>query len=573
LEGARRSASLGRWICAAVFVVTVAVYARSLGNAAVWDDRPLVLDNPYLRSFAGIANLFSADLWSASGQGEPSSFYRPLTMLTFWLNAHVGGHSAASFRLGNILIHATNAVLIAVLLGRMKAAGWAVAGILAAAWAVAPICSEPVMWISGRFDLLVVTFAILALLGTRLHGPRGIALTLVAVACGILSKESFIVWLPVLLLDDLLVRRADTDEKAQAGPRLRDALVLYGGIAALIACYFVARRMLELPSATVALYTGLPTLIQSFFFLVATFVRVLVWPMSLDPFRPYAPLSLLSLAFTLLVSALTVGATLAWLYFRRESVRPRIAAEGLAWFGMATLPSALVGPNLDMIGDRYAYLPLVGLVMSAAAVVCALRARFATPAAWRLPALAMAVLGTCEAWVTVRRAPDWHDDDTLAASSLANSPGNPYALYWIGSMAAQRGDLATADDLLAQSLHNNPDSWRTWNAICYLRLHQNRLDEAEQACREGLVRHPENPRGWVNLASVYVQRARWRDAAFAAERAVLLKSRYGEARYLAAAAAANLGNLDRARLHLAKGIEVDPGNVRLRDLERQLPIR
>jgi tetratricopeptide (TPR) repeat protein len=99
------------------------------------------------------------------------------------------------------------------------------------------------------------------------------------------------------------------------------------------------------------------------------------------------------------------------------------------------------------------------------------------------------------------------------------------------------------------------------------------LDEAEKACREGLLRHPQNPRGWVNLASVYVQRGRWRDAAFAAEHAVALKSRYGEARYLAAAAAANLGNLELAREHLARGIEVDPDNVRLRDLERQLAAR
>jgi tetratricopeptide (TPR) repeat protein len=550
------------------------VYARSLGNAAVWDDRPLVLDNPYLRSLAGIANLFTSDLWSASGQGEPSSFYRPLTMLTFWVNEHLGGHSAASFRLGNILIHATNAVLIVVLLRKMKVTGWIVAGALAATWALAPICSEPVLWISGRFDLLVVTFALLALIGSRVPGRRGLVLTLVAVACGILSKESFIVWLPLVLVDDLLVRRLDAGDATTPAPRpfAGEALLLYGSIVALVALYFGARKLLDLPSATVALHTGLRTVIESFFFLVLTFVRVLAWPANLDPFRPYAPLSPLLLAGTIALSATAIGLCAAWIYLRRAARAPRVAAEGIVWFGLATLPSALVGPNLDMIGDRYAYLPLVGLVLASAAVIGALEHRF-TPSARRLMALTTSIVLVCEAWVTVRRVPDWRDDDALAASSLASSPSNPYALYWMGGAAAQRGDLVAADALLAQSLGNNSDSWRTWNAICFLRLHQNRLDEAEQACREGLVRHPENPRGWVNLAAVYVQRGRWRDAAFAAERAVALKSRYGEARYLAAAAAANLGKLDLAREHLAKGIEVDPDNVRLRDLERQLSAR
>src|SRR6188768_4258196 len=97
--------NLGRGICAAVFLSIVVVYARSLANSPVWDDRPLVVENPNLTSWSGLSRIFSTDLWSASAQAEPSRFYRPMTMLTFWVNALIGGRSAASFRLGNILIH------------------------------------------------------------------------------------------------------------------------------------------------------------------------------------------------------------------------------------------------------------------------------------------------------------------------------------------------------------------------------------------------------------------------------------------------------------------------------------
>lgn len=573
LARARQIRSEGPWICGAVFVLVVAVYARSLGNAAVWDDRPLVVDNPYLRTWEGLGSIFTSDLWSASAQGEPSSYYRPLTMLTFWINALLGGPSVASFRLGNVLIHAANAVMIVVLLRKMKVTGWSWAGILAVGWAIAPICSEPVMWISGRFDPLVVSFALLSLLGARIQGSLGLPLTLLAIGCGILSKESFIVWLPLVVIDDLFVRRASL-QSGDARSSARQLWMKYVGMLTLVVIYFVVRKLLGLPSADVATHTGVRTVIESFFFLVATFVRVLVWPTNLDPYRPYAPLAPLMLATTIFAFTAVVGATAALLHFYRHNLPVKIAAFGLAWFSLGTLPSALAGPNLDMVGDRYAYLPLIGLLLMAAALIGWVESRL-PPSASQSPrwmhaatAVALALLAS-EAWVTVRHSVDWRDDDSLARSSLSSSPGNAYALYILGSMTAQRGDFAQADVLLARALDSNKESWRTWDAICFVRLHQDRLDEADQACRESLTRHPENPRGWVNLASVYVRRGHWRDASFAAERAVALKSRYGEARYLAAVAAANLGDMDKARAHLARGIDADPDNPRLRDLERQ----
>ena len=558
-----------------VFVAIVATYARSLVNGPVWDDLPLVIDNPHLRTWHGLVTIFSSIFWSASAQAEPSSFYRPLAMLTFWVSAMTGGHSAASFRFGNILIHAANAVLIATLVRKMKAASWPAAAAIALVWGLAPICSEPVLWISGRFDLIAVTFALFTLLASRVSRPWRLPLTLIAIGCGILSKETFIAWLPVVAIDDLLLRGATLEDVAAQDRRRaeRDLIVKYAAIITLVIAYFLVRWSLALPSAAVALQTGVRGLAQSFLFLVATFLRVLFWPASLDPFRPYAPLSAAGAAFTLFLLSLLTGAAAAGWYTRRKSPAAKVVFLGWAWFVLATLPSALVGPNLEMVGDRYAYLPLVGFFLVVAALVGWLEshvALLANRAAWlRAGSAGALAIVACEIWVTAHHFADWHDDSSLAESSLANSPGNAYALYSLGSMAAQRDDLAKADVLLAEALDRDSRSWRTWNAICFVRLHQDRLDEAEHACREGLARRPENPRGWVNLASIYVRRGNWSGVSVAAERAVALKSRYGEGRYLAAAAAANLGKMDLARDHLARGIEAEPDNLHLRDLERQ----
>jgi protein O-mannosyl-transferase len=565
-----RRPSREQWIQLGIFLIIVAVYAASLGNGPVWDDVPLVMDNQNLSSWQGLSRLFSSDLWSASAQGEPSSFYRPVTMLSFWLSVMLGGHSAASFRVGNVLIHALNAVLLMRLTRRMRASGKLAAAAVALIWGLAPICSEPVLWISGRFDLLVVTFALLALLGGRSKRASALPLTLAAVCAGMLSKESFIAWLPVLAVDDWLRPREDA-------PSRRSLVWKYGGVCCAVGGYFLVRWWLLLPSATIALQTGLRSLIESFFFLVATFLHGLLLPTSLDPFRPYAELSRVAFLFTGLLFGLLGGLVLSW-HWRSRSHRALAALLGFIWFSCATLPSALVGPNLDMIGDRYAYLPLVGICLLATSVVGWLEPRivgFARGAAWRRYALGsfVALLSGAETWKNVSHFDDWHDDAALARSSLRSSPGNAYALSSLGSMAARRGELAVADQLLTQSLARDARSWRTWNAMCYLRLHQNRLEEAERACREGLARHPENPRGWVNLASVSLRRNDFRAAFVAAQRAVTLKPNYREARYLAAVAAANLDQREEAVEQLRRGLALEPQNVKLRDLERQMQAR
>jgi tetratricopeptide (TPR) repeat protein len=211
---------------------------------------------------------------------------------------------------------------------------------------------------------------------------------------------------------------------------------------------------------------------------------------------------------------------------------------------------------------------MVGLFLAAGAALVALEAR--RPGAW-VAATALGA-GLALAWgvCTGLHARDWRDDNTLAESSLASDPENPYALYWLGSEAAQHGQLEKAEDLLGRSLARNPESWRTRNAVCFLRLRQDRLVEAEPRCKEAIELNPLNPRAWVNLASVYVRGGRWQEALTSAERALALKPSYVEAHYLAAASAANLGLFPVAASHVAAGLRAEPSHARLLALQGDL---
>jgi tetratricopeptide (TPR) repeat protein len=253
-----------------------------------------------------------------------------------------------------------------------------------------------------------------------------------------------------------------------------------------------------------------------------------------------------------------------------------LAAFGWCWLLLALLPSSVTGPRLFMIGDRYAYLPTVGLVLLGYAA-CAPAADWLAQR-WprygpRLGVGALALYAGAQALWVVARTADWRSDRTLAEASLRAHPGNPYASYFLGKLALEAWELGRAEPLLLQAARGNPNSWRSHNALCVLRMRQRRLDEAGVACDRTIALNPNNPRAWLNAASVEVNRQRWAIALPHAERALQLKAHFPETHYLGAVSAANLGQLARAQEHLRLGLSQAPGHPRLLDLQRQFEQR
>ena len=548
---------------AAVFAAVVAVYLPSLGNQAVWDDLDLVMHNEFLRSINGVVALFTHDLWSATSKQDTSSYYRPLTMLTFALNGLLGS-SAAAMRLGNVLIHALNAALFTRVVERRVGLAAAAAALPALLWALAPVSSEPVLWISGRFDLLALTFALGALVTIeRLSNGR---LVLAGVVCllGAFTKESFLGWLPVLLLDAALVQRWSVRSMAK----------LLGAGATGAGLYLIARSQIGIPSASFLRDLGPRVLLESEAFLVAVSVWQLLVPTRLDPFRPYAPLpwpATVAILGTLFLGAVALARRSA---SKSKPLLPSVALVGVVWFALSTLPSSLAGPVLLMTGDRYAYHPLHGLFLSATAAVAWLASRYPLSVPLKRAALlGLALLCVAASIVNVRHFPDWHDDETLARASLRSNPGNPYALYSLGAQAAQRNELERADALLQESVQLDARSWRTWNALCFTHLRQSRLALAESECQRSLSIHGSNARTWVNLASTFTRGNRWDAALDAAQQAARVKPSYAEAHFLVALSAANLGQMPLATSHLRTGLAIDPTHDGMRSLQAQLQAR
>ncbi len=125
------------------------------------DDESIILHNDLLRNASTLPNLMTTGYWQNTvGVTAHVYEYRPMVMLSYFLNEHLFGLYPQSFRAVNIFLHGLNAFVVLQLLGRWMT--FDAAALAAALFVVLPVHAESVAGITGRSDLLCFFFLLLA---------------------------------------------------------------------------------------------------------------------------------------------------------------------------------------------------------------------------------------------------------------------------------------------------------------------------------------------------------------------------------------------------------------------------
>src|SRR5262245_4826225 len=125
-------------ICAALFVLTFLLFARTLGHDFVnYDDPDYVTDNPHVKAGIGTAGV----QWAF--RPSEASNWHPLTGVSHMIDASLFGVNPRGHHATSVLLHACNAVLAFAALYRLTAALWP-AALFAALFAWHPLRVESV---------------------------------------------------------------------------------------------------------------------------------------------------------------------------------------------------------------------------------------------------------------------------------------------------------------------------------------------------------------------------------------------------------------------------------------------
>lgn len=523
-EGRRTAyfAAAGALICAVTF-------GPYLQGEFVWDDAHIVRDNPSLRDWAGLVRNFTTDTWSAAGHAA-GQFYRPLMMLTFWLQKQMGADSVAAYRLVSVLLHLVCGALLFRLLRRFKI-GQLIAFSAALLFIAHPVSSEPTMLLAARNDSLGVLFTVSAILawpspGQARSGPRRALAALFAV-CAFFSKEAFVI-APILIA---------LAQLAAYGNKLRVRDIVWLGVPCVaVLAGVILRRALGVVSASDELERGLLVLLQTGASAIAYYGRLIASLSNGLTFAPYVALDGFWSAFVLVALVLLTGAALMTFVRGGRACRPLGALWlGAVWFALALAPLVLVVPMLGFYQNRYAYFPMIGVVLSAASALELSRdaVRRVTARASLLPwvlrgAAVLLLLGAVA--VTRMEASTWRDNLSLYGADVERDPTNGVALYHLGHAVFERRGCAEAIPIYAQAAQHAPDYSRSWK----------------------------------NWAGCLVTLGRFSEALFPAERAVALSPSDAGARFNLAASLIGTGRRQLGIEALKHTLRLDPGHAQAR---------
>lgn len=482
----RRSAFLG------VVVLGIA-FGASLDGEFVWDDASLIEHNPAMTRADGWHTIATRDLWG-SATGNATQLYHPVPMLTLWAQTRLGGVRVWPLRLGNVCIHALAVAWLAAWLAR-RGLPMAIATSAALVLLVHPTVTEPVMWLTGRHDLLGVLCTLAGLwcwpeASAPVRPGRALA-TGVALGAAFLCKEAYLVAfaLPVLLTATACARER---RPARAPEVLRLALTALPVVAA------IAWR-LGLGISMGATQARAPLAEQARHFAgvvlhyAAQFARFGDGP-TIAPYTPIAPVAAVAVWAVMLAITAALGVLAC-----KNAGHAAVAWVGWAWFLVALAPHALSVPSLGLFGNRYGYFALFGLVVCAAAVGASLP----LPAGSRIRAFAHpAVLALCVtlAFATRAEAHAWRSNLELYGRDLERDPNNGHALYHYATAVLDRDGCARALPLFILASRLAPSYSRPFHNAAGCAIEAGEPALAVRFARRELALAPRNAGAHYNLA-------------------------------------------------------------------------
>ena len=518
----------------AVLLGTFIAFGASLSHGfAPLDDQFLIYDN------LAIHGITLANLKTIFTTYDPE-LYIPLTLFSFQINYVIGGLDPFSFHLGNLLIHALNAFLVVILLRKLTGSKYAAlfAGLL---FAVCPIQTQTVVWITGRKDLLLVFFFLLSFLSyIRYRGgdKRAYIFSIVFFLLALLAKVTAVTLPFVLILYDL------TMEKRPMKQVMKDKIfyLLFVAIFVIIAMGGKER--------IIASASMLDTIVLSakslLFYLYKLFL-----PINLSMFYPYNDTGLFSVSS---IAALLAVAALVVI-----SIRVRTLTFGL-WFFFLTIGLTFFnlhsGGLTSLAADRYVYLPSIGILF--------LFAYFLNTYAYKLPQIGIKISGAIILAIlcvlSIAQTKVWETPESLFTHSLNLHPESVAARIGLASIQRQAGKVEQAFETLREGLDYRDNArLRIGAGLVYAKTGQ--ISDAVEQFKKARELDPENPESIYYLGSLREEIGNTTSAIESYRQAVEMDPSYVAAHVGLARLLIPRGEIEEAGMHLEEALRWNPSTT------------
>jgi hypothetical protein len=489
-------------------VLAALVYRNALHNPFVYDDNRLIVTNPSIEHLSNVHEI----VWH--------EVTRPIVNLSYAIDFHFWGRNPFGYHLTSLGLHLINIALVYLLAWRVTddrqrrsppTRDWLKPGVVAFGtamlFAVHPMMTEAVGYVSGRSELLCGIFFLVAMLTMRRRmqggGAGWLIASIVAWLLAMASKEIAVMFPLVLLAYDWLVCPGTDRERRHRITHVHLPFYVVGVIAVIV---------------RLVVFAGVEQ---------RDGVRV-VWPYILaeiDVMRRYLLLLLMAEpggqtifhAVPLVGRVFTVGGLLAigtlafliWIIVALKRAR-RAASFGLLWFLLLIVPSSalVVFNHGEPMAEHRVYLASVGFFLALGIAFAWLNVRFGPNRA--IPHLLFRITATVGvlslgAHAMVRNA-IWSSPVSIWAEAVDKAPDSWYPAKLLGESLHDSGMHDQAVDMFKQSITLRPSETDTYSreGICLVEL--GRLDEAQAVFEKLRTMDPSAPEATNGLGTVALSR-------------------------------------------------------------------
>lgn len=539
----------GTLIAAAVLLLAISVaYANSFTGSFHFDDLHQIVENPNLRDIRNLPLFFTSPGAGSATPGDEG--YRPVLCSTFVMDYLVSGGEPWSFHITNTAIHFLNALLLFFIVRAVfrkagdKEAGWTPL-FVSLAFALHPVQTAAVTYISGRSAVLAAFFSLLSVLGFirfKEDGPARhawLTLSVLSFLIGLLTKETAVSCFGLIFL--FLLVFPGREEKIKRFAALIPYLVV-------LVIFLVLKKGLQgyftIPGAPYGRMEYFISELKVFLL----YLRLLVLPVnqSADYNLP------ISDAFDLKAAAsfIIISAVLIYLWKSRRK-NPAGAFFGL-WFLAALAPESSIFPITDTAVEYRLYLPLAGFIACMASFYGGITARRGIS----LAAAALVLFGV----LAYNRNYVWADEYSFWSDALLKAPLSARAHIGLGSALMDKGEYEAAlqEFLKALKVETLYDRAGTYNDIglCYINL--GKPGEAKQSFIAGTVSDPEMYMNYNNLGGLYLSNGDYGKATGFLEKALKIRPGYFQAMTNLAQCYINTDRKEDALRELDAASEVAP---------------
>ena len=523
-----------------IMLAGLIAYINVLRGEFLLDDEYIIQRNLFIRQPNQLLKIFSSSI--LHGSDRPSSFYRPLQIISYAMDYAFWKFNVVGYHLTNIILHIAAALAMFWFLNIILRSAF-ISFAASLIFVVHPAHTEAVSYISGRADPLATVFIFLTLIFylkiLKKYSHGFFVLMLASYVLALLSRESVLI-LPLLII----VYHFTFVRKLRLLPFV--ATVVLAGLYACLRLTLL-RSLLDPAASTSLLSQRLP----GFFKALVTYLRILVWPFGLH--MEYGTKVFLFSHPQAIIGALIFLFLVSWAIVQRK--RQQIFSFSVLWFFAALLPFSNLYPLNAYMAEHWLYLPSLGFFLLLGAGLNALYEKEATK---KISFVLTAALAVFFLILTNRQNAYWSDPVSFYKQTLQFAPDSSASYCNLGRIYEKSGRRQEAIEAFKKAIEAEPSRSNAYSNLAVIYSEMGRKQEAVELFKKAATLAPRDAMLWNNLGAAYSEVGNLDEAVTCLEKAIELNPHVVGSYYNLALIYKRLGRNREAEELLQQIKEINP---------------